>query len=136
MAELKTKETQTSVDDFLKKIVDESVRDDCSTISKLMQKITGAEPRMWGPSIVGFGRYHYKYDSGHEGDMCLVGYSPRKPNLALYLTPDPKLLAKLGKHKAAKACIYVRRLKDIDLAVLEELIVHSVSEVKAKYGSM
>ena len=134
MAELKTKETKVSVDQFLQKIEDESVRDDCYVISKLMERLTGAGPKMWGPSIVGFGRYHYKYDSGHEGDMCITGFSPRKPNITLYVTPVPEMMEKLGKHKSSKACIYVKRLSDIDLKVLEKLIKSSVNEVKAKYG--
>src|ERR1700704_4017459 len=85
MAEIKTKQTEVSVEDFLSKVADEQVRKDCKVIIKLMRKATGSPPKMWGPSIVGFGKYHYKYDSGHEGDTCLTGFSPRKPAITLYV---------------------------------------------------
>ncbi|HEY9044788.1 MAG TPA: DUF1801 domain-containing protein [Ohtaekwangia sp.] len=137
MAEQKTKPTEQSVEDFLDAITNEQVRDDCYALAKMMKKVTGAKPKMWGPSIVGFGKYHYKYESGHEGDSCLTGFSPRKQNITVYAMPafadHPKLLEKLGKHKATKGCIYIKKLSDIDLSVLESLISHSVDTLKKKY---
>jgi hypothetical protein len=137
MAEQKTKPTEQSVGNFLDKISDEQVRDDCAALVKLMKEITGSAPKMWGPSIIGFGRYHYKYDSGHEGYACLTGFSPRKQNITLYVMPGftehPELLKKLGKHKAGKGCLYVKKLEDIDIDVLERLIKYSVDSLKKKY---
>jgi hypothetical protein len=137
MADLKTKPTEITVDSFLDNIVDEKARGDCYAIIKLMENVTGEKPKMWGPGIVGFGKYHYKYDSGHEGDICLTGFSPRKGNLSLYVLAgfegQAALLAKLGKHKAGKACLYVKKLDDIDLDVLKSLIRGSVSFLKKKY---
>ncbi len=100
-----------------------------------MTKVTGEKPKMWGPTIVGFGTYHYKYASGHEGDMCIAGFAPRKPNLTIYLMPGlnyDALMSKLGKHRMGKACLYIRRLEDVDMAVLEKLIAESVKFVRAK----
>lgn len=137
MAEQKTKPTEQSVESFLNKVVDESVRDDCFAIMKLMKRITGSAPKMWGPGIVGFGKYHYKYDSGHEGDACLTGFSPRKQNITLYVMPGftqrAGLLKKLGKHKAGKGCLYIRKLEDVSEGVLESLILKSVDFLKEKY---
>ena len=129
-AEQKIRPTKVSVDAFLENIADEGRRKDCNALVKLMKRVTGAKPVMWGPSIVGFGSYHYKYDSGHEGDSCVVGFSPRKTDLTLYLSSElpgrEALLKKLGKHKSGRACVYVKRLADVDLDVLEELIRRSV----------
>src|SRR5512145_1835290 len=126
MAELKTKLNTRSVDRFLKSIPDEQKRRDCFALVKLMQQVTKAEPRMWGSSIIGFGSYHYAYASGHEGDMCLVGFSPRKQNLTLYIMSGfeqrDELLKKLGKHKTGKACLYINRLEDVHLPTLKKLI--------------
>jgi hypothetical protein len=137
MAEQKTKPTEQSVEAFISKIPGEQVRDDCNTLIRLMKKITGEEPKMWGPSIVGFGRYHYKYDSGHEGYSCLTGFSPRKPAITLYAMPgfegDKSLVNDLGKYKAGKGCLYVKRLSDINLGALEKLIAISVHRLKATY---
>jgi hypothetical protein len=137
MADQKTKPTELSVEGFLDKIPDEGVRDDCYELVKIMKKITGSSPKMWGTSIVGFGNYHYKYESGHEGDACLTGFSPRKQNLTLYVMPGftehPDLLAKLGKHKAGKGCLYVKRLADVNTSELEGLIKHSVEYLRKKY---
>jgi len=137
MPELKTKETKSSVPRFIDGIADEQKRLDSAVIVKLMQEVTKSEPRMWGSSIVGFGSYHYKYESGHEGDMCLVGFSPRKQNLTLYVMPGSEqhteLLKKLGKFKAGKACIYIKRLDDIDLAILKKLIQQSVEHLIERY---
>jgi hypothetical protein len=133
MAELKTKATSVSVDAFIDKIPNEGVRDDCQALIKMMKKITGSPPVMWGPSIIGFGRYHYKYDSGHEGDMCIAGFSPRKGNLTIYAYTNADQLKKLGKHKASKGCIYVKKLEDIDMKVLEKIVDTNVKEVRKKY---
>jgi hypothetical protein len=134
MAELKTKKTEQSATEFLDSVPDEAVRDDCFALVKLMTKATGEKPRMWGPSIVGFGQYHYKYDSGHEGDMCLAGFSPRKQNITLYITPGTDAtMEKLGKHKAGKGCIYIKRLHDVDTKVLTSLIEQSVKSIKKQY---
>lgn len=138
MAEAKTKPTELSVEDFLDKIADERLRQDCVAVTKLMKKVTGAKPKMWGPGIVGFGQYHYRYESGHEGDMCLTGFAPRKPNiLTLYILAgfpeQAALLEKLGKHKAGKGCLYLKKLEDVDQVVLEKLIAGSVDWLKKKY---
>ena len=137
MAEQKTKPTKQSVSNFLDTIENEQVRDDCYALVKLMKKITGAEPKMWGPSIIGFGKYHYKYDSGHEGDSCLTGFSPRKQNISLYvmlgIMDNEDLLKELGKHKAAKGCLYIKKLDDVNMGVLEKLIKRSVDTLRKKY---
>src|ERR1043165_7091997 len=119
MAEQKTKPTDESVEDFLNRISDAERREDCFAVAKMMEEITGEKPKMWGPSIVGFGTYHYKYASGHEGDWPVAAFSPRKNDLTLYimmgLERDPELMAKLGKHKTGKACLYIKRLADVHL---------------------
>jgi hypothetical protein len=138
MAEPKTRPTDASVERFLNAVADERKREDCRTIARLMTKVTGAKPTMWGPSIVGFGSYHYRYKSGREGDWLLTGFSPRKQALTLYImsgfTRYDGLLAKLGKHKTGKSCLYIRRLDDVDLDVLETLIRESVAHLKKNYG--
>jgi hypothetical protein len=129
MAELKTQKGDGDVDAFIAAIEDERKREDSRVLVSLMQKVTQEEPAMWGPSIVGFGDLHYKYESGREGDWFRVGFSPRKQNLTLYITDyikaDDPLLAKLGKFTTGKACIYVKRLDDIDTGVLENLVKRS-----------
>jgi hypothetical protein len=139
MAEQKTKPTEQSVEAFLNQVSDEETREDCFAIIKLMTKVTGQPPKMWGPSIVGFGKYHYKYESGHEGEICLVGFSPRKQSLSLYVLAGfpgrDDLLKKLGKHKAGKGCLYIKKLEDIDLGVLENLIIKTIDYLKKKYSS-
>jgi len=134
MAELKTKPTKESVSRFLRAIPDETIRKDCQQLSKIMKEATGAQPRMWGPSIVGFGTYHYVYASGREGDWFLTGYSPRKQNLTLYIMSGfegyEDLLGRLGKHKTSKSCLYVRSLEDLDLTVLKRIIRASVHHLK------
>src|SRR5690606_27299053 len=112
--------------------------DDSIVIMKMMKKITKEEPKMWGPSIVGFGKYHYKYASGHEGDMCITGFSPRKNALTIYILPgflkyDP-LMKKLGKYKTGVSCLYIKKLEDINQKVLSELITESVKYMKKKYS--
>ncbi len=138
MSEPKTRPTDASVDDYLDEIEDETRRQDCRTLVRIMKKVTGAKPRMWGPSIVGFGTYHYKYASGREGDWPLTGFSSRKRELTLYImagyTRDEELMAKLGKHKTGKSCLYVKRLADVDLKVLERLVTASVEHLKKTYG--
>lgn len=138
MAENKTKATDASVQDYLAAIEDETRRSDCATLVRLMSRITKQPPRMWGSSIVGFGSYHYKYDSGREGDAGLTGFSSRKGDISVYLVASgaeqEQLLAKLGKHKMGKACLYIRRLSDVDTKVLVRLVAGSVAEVRRRYG--
>ena len=133
MAELKTKPTTASVSDFLAS-VDPNRREDCLTIAKIMTKATGAKPRMWGPSIVGFGDHHYRYESGRELDWFVTGFSPRKNDLTLYIMPGferyAELMAALGKHKTGKSCLYIKRLADVDLTVLETLVESSVKHMR------
>ena len=130
MAELKTKLNDASVGDFLNAIKDEQVRQDCWTITEIMQKATNAEPKMWGSSIVGFGTSHYKSASGREGDWMQVAFSPRKQNISLYISSGfegrDELLAQLGKHSCGKGCVYVKRLSDLHLSTLKKLIKASV----------
>ena len=139
MAEMKTQRTNQSVKSFLDAIADEERRRDCRTVLGIMQKATGAEPKMWGGSIVGFGNYHYKYASGREGDWFLTGFSPRKENLTLYIMGGleryPALLGRLGKFKTAKSCLYIKRIADIDLEVLTELVGQSVRRVAQSYSA-
>jgi Domain of unknown function (DU1801) len=136
MAELKTKETKASVVAFIKKITNEQRRKDCETVLKLMQRATGEEPKLWGSSIVGFGRFHYRYASGREGEWPIIGFSPRKTDLTLYIMPNldkfESLLAKLGKYKTGKSCLYIKKLDDVAVPVLEKLITKSVAKMAAK----
>jgi hypothetical protein len=138
MAENKTKATKSSVAGYIAAIQEEERQEDCRQLVKLMTSVTGQPATMWGASIVGFGSYHYKYESGHEGDMCLAGFSSRKPNISIYVLAESaaqkKLLARLGKHKVSKACLYVRRMSDIDDKVLRELIAGSIAEVRKRFG--
>jgi hypothetical protein len=131
-AELKTKKTEASVDDFLEAVEDETVRDDCRKIIGLMSGATNAEPKMWGPNIIGFGQRHLKYESGRELDWMKIGFSPRKANLTLYLNLgsgwNEDLLSNLGKHKTGKGCLYIKRLSDVDENVLQKLIEQSVQK--------
>ena len=134
MPENKTKIMEASVESYLAAISDEARRQDCEALTKLMTKATKQPSKMWGTSIVGFGSYHYKYESGREGDSCLTGFSSRKSDITLYLVADfpgqDELLAKLGNHKRGKGCLYIRTLSDVDPKVLEQLIVGSVAERK------
>jgi hypothetical protein len=137
VAEAKTKPTRQSVDSFIKKISDAQTREDCFTIAKLMKNATRSEPAMWGNSIVGFGTQHYKYASGREGDWLLIGFSPRKQNLTLYIglsgfDSHAELLKKLGKHSVGKGCLYIKRLSDVDLPTLKKLIRESVRQKKQR----
>lgn len=127
--ENKTKETNASVIDFLNAVPNERRRTDSLAILQLMKDVTGEEPKMWGDSIVGFGRYHYKYESGREGDMPLIGFSPRKQSLTLYILMGfdgfDDLRDRLGKHKVSKACLYINKLADVDEDVLREMVQRS-----------
>lgn len=138
MAENKTKQTEASVDEYIAAIEDETRRSDCKTLIKMMSGITKQPPKMWGSSIVGFGSYHYKYESGREGDMCLTGFSSRKGDISVYLVASganqEQLLSRLGKHRMGKACLYIRRLDLIDDKVLRQLIEESKAEVLRRYG--
>ena len=135
MAELKTKQTDASVKDFLNQITDKERREDCFAVAKIMEEITGEKPKMWGPSIVGFGSYHYKYASGREGDWPVTGFSPRKKDLTLYImmgfAKHGELMEKLGKHSAAKSCLYIKRLSDIHIPTLKKLIKLSIKDHQA-----
>jgi len=136
MAENKTTPNNQDVEQFLNRVDDERKRKDSFTILELMKQVTGREPGMWGSSIVGFGSYHYTYESGREGDMPLAGFSPRKQNLTLYnmggFERYDDLLKKLGKHTTGKGCLYIKRLDDVDLPTLKSLIEESVKHVKQK----
>ena len=124
MAEIKTKPTDVSVGAFLDAVANPGRRADGKAVRAMMERVTGEPATMWGPSIIGFGHYHYRYASGHEGDMCRLGFSPRSANLVLYVGGFPdygSLLAKLGKHRSSKACLYLNKLADVDLGVLEEI---------------
>ncbi len=140
MAEAKTKPTRVTLTSYLATIDDAERRKDCKTLAAIMSRVTGCRPVIWGPSIVGFDSYHYKYPSGHEGDSCVVGFSSRKGDISVYLMgvlQDPgakPLLARLGKHKAGKGCLYVRRLSEIDVAVLEQLVTRAVAYIRSTYG--
>lgn len=137
MATLKTHATSASVRGYLDAIGDPARRQDCEALAALMQRVTQAEPVLWGPSIVGFGSYHYRYDSGHEGDACLVGFSARKQEIAVYLAAAfasrEALLKALGKHKTGKACLYLKRLSDLHLPTLEQLVRDSVAELRRQH---
>jgi len=137
MADLKTRPTDQPVSEFLDLIDNADRRADCDTISHMMEKATGAKPVMWGDSIVGFGKYHYKYASGREADWPLVGFSPRKQNLTLYITAGfsqyQELLEQLGKCKTSVGCLYIKRLSDVNLDVLEELVTKSVGAMRQQY---
>jgi hypothetical protein len=132
MPETKTKPTEVTAESFIEGVDHPDKRADGKVLDALFRKVTGLEPRMWGPTIVGYGQYHYRYDSGHEGDICRVGFSPRKAKHSLYLlgcggedAEMEALLARLGKHSRGKGCLYVNKLADIDLGVLEEMVALS-----------
>ncbi len=134
MAENKTKPTGVSPTKFINELEDLQQRKDCKQLVKMMKAATGEKAVMWGPSIVGFGSCHYKYASGREGDIMLVGFAPRKNQLSLYLSCDIQrsadLLAQLGKHKTGKGCLYIKKLEDVDLDVLAALIERGIEEAE------
>jgi len=137
MAELKTKQTDESVTKFVNTIADETKRKDCFEIIELMKQVTGMQPKMWGTAIIGFGSYHYKYESGHEGAMCLIGFSPRKQNIAIYgmggEERNQDLLKALGKHKTGKGCLYINKLSDVNADVLKNIFKASFEYMKLKH---
>ena len=138
MAENKTKATKASVKQFLDSVTDEKKREDAKVILKLMKEITKQPPKMWGPSIVGFGEYHYKYESGREGDFLITGFSPRKAALTIYIVAGFKkyddLMKKLGKYKTGVSCLYIKKLEDIDMKILKQLIEQSYKYMVKKYN--
>jgi hypothetical protein len=137
MAETKTKPTDASIDEYLASRASPEQLTDCKAIMAMCQRVTKQQPKMWGPSIVGYGSYTYMYESGHSGQACLAGFAIRGKELVVYLSADNpgqvELLAKLGKHKIGKSCLYFKRLADLDANVLEALIAESVAEVKRRY---
>ena len=138
MSDLKTKPHDGSVEAFLNSVENGKRREDSLAMLEIMKEITSEEPKMWGPSIVGFGAYHYQYKSGREGDWMLTGFSPRKQSLTLYIMSGfshyDELLQKLGKHKTGKSCLYINKLEDVDLDVLKEMIRESVKMMREKYS--
>jgi hypothetical protein len=136
MSESKTRPTKVKVEDFLNAVEHPTRKADGFELLRIMKDITKKKPVMWGPSIVGFGSYHYKYESGREGDMPIVGFSPRKTSLSLYIMPGfeqyEEILGRLGKHKIGKSCLYISKLTDVDISVLKELIEKSVKHMETK----
>ena len=140
MAELKTRPNNQNVDDFLQTVSDPAKREDCQSVLDIMKQITQQEPKMWGDSMVGFGNYHYQYTSGREGNWFLTGFSPRKQSLTIYIMSgfdqfDP-LMSQLGKYKNSKSCLYVKKLDDIDLGILKELIAESIKLLSKRYPNL
>lgn len=137
MAETKTKPTAVTADSFIDAVDNPVRRHDAKVVREMMERLTGAPATMWGPSIVGFDSYHYKYDSGHEGTSCRLGFSPRKAELVLYvLTGEPDQaaqLARLGKHRTGKSCLYITKLADVDMAVLEEITAGALAHMDKRY---
>jgi hypothetical protein len=138
MPENKTKETEASVRDFIDQVESVQKRHDSYVLIEILKEISGFEPKMWGPSIIGFGSYHYKYQSGHEGEAPLVGFSPRKSAISLYFSCDingdhPELLAMLGKFKTGKGCLYVNKLSDVNIEILKKLANDSIKITLDKY---
>ena len=137
MAKNKTTQTESSVADFISTVEDETKRNDSFRLVELMTSLTGYPAKMWGPGIIGFGTHHYKYASGREGDVPMAGFSPRKPAIVLYFATNPakeEFLKKLGKYKTGKGCIYIKKLADIDMDVLKEMIIASIEHLKAGKG--
>ena len=139
MAENKTKPTSASVDDFIAAIENPRRRAEALVSLAIYKEVTGLQPVMWGPSIIGFGTCHYKYDSGREGDMPVAGFSPRKPATVIYIATGARgseaLFAKLGTHTIGKSCLYIKKLADVDQAVLKTLVVKSIAEIRSRYPS-
>jgi uncharacterized protein DUF1801 len=139
MAELKTKATDASVEDYIASRANEEQRVDCKALMSILKRVTKQRPKMWGPSIVGYGSYRYTYESGRTGEMALAGFAIRGRELVVYVMPEGKeeqaLLSRLGKHKMGKSCLYFKRLADLDKRVLEQLVTHSVVKLKRRYGA-
>ena len=137
MAELKTQPTRASVSEFINGIEDSGKRADCRKIAKMMREATGKRAKMWGPSIVGYDSYHYKYASGREGDFMITGFSPRAQNITVYIMPGfskfESMMKRLGKHKTGKSCLYIKKLEDVDEDVLRKLIAESVKHMRKMY---
>jgi uncharacterized protein DUF1801 len=137
VAENRTKRTEASAEEYFATIDDLTRRQDCEALARLMTKATKCAPKMWGSSIVGFGTYHYKYESGREGDSCLVGFSSRKGDISVYglhaAVDAEQLLARLGKHKAGKGCVYIKRLADVDVKLLEKLVASAAAEKRRQH---
>lgn len=137
MAELKTKENDQDVNAYIDSVEDPVKREDCKTTLAIMEEITGKKAKMWGDSIIGFGRYHYKYKSGREGDWLVTGFAPRKQNFTIYIMPGfsslQKKLGKLGKHKTSVSCLYIKKLEVVDLDILKTIIQKSVKEMNKLY---
>ena len=137
MTKNKTTETNQNVTIFINKVADEVKRRDCFRLLEIFKTHTGFKPKMWGPSIIGFGKYHYKYESGHEGDAPLAAFSPRATSMVIYLSgrfgKRDELLKKFGKHKAGKACIYIKKLDDVNPEILGQMISNSVKEIRKRY---
>jgi Domain of unknown function (DU1801) len=133
----KTNVTPADPGAFIDSVSDQAQRDDARSIDAIMARLSGESATMWGPSIIGYGSYHYRYDSGREGDMCRIGFSPRKGQTVIYLVDGyagkEAQLARLGKHKLGKSCLYIKRLSEVDEAVLEEMIVDSLAYMAEKY---
>lgn len=138
-SDLKTQPTAASVDAFINKVPNETRRRDAKAVLAMMQRVTGEKPKMWGPSIVGFGEHHYKYESGREGDMCMIGFSPRSSATVLYVMPgfeeQQPLLARLGKHKTGGSCLYVTKLEDVDAKVLEAIAAKAWAHMRKKHNA-
>lgn len=136
----KTKETDNSVIEFIENVENPKKREDAYKLIDIFTETTGYEAKMWGPSIIGFGSYHYKYETGHEGDAPFVGFSPRKAKISLYFAPGEKmreeLLKEFGKHTTGKGCVYINKVADIDIAILKELIIQSVEFLQKKYPNL
>lgn len=138
MAELKTKATDASIDDYIASRANEEQKADCKSLMAMLKRVTKEKPQMWGPSIVGYGLYRYTYESGRTGEMCRTGFAIRGKELVVYLVGadggQEELLRQLGKHRMGKSCLYIKRLVDIDMKVLEQLVVGSLAQLKARYG--
>lgn len=137
MAQNKTQATAVFVPDFIRQVEPERRREDALDLDRLFQKVTGWKPRMWGPTIIGYGEYHYRYESGREGDFLATGFSPRKANLVLYIMPGyadlDDMLARLGKHKIGKSCLYINKLADVDIGVVEEIIRFGIEDLATRW---
>lgn len=140
-AENKTKPSEIDPKAFIAKVEPAKKQADAEVLLDFFSRVTGLKPKMWGPSIIGYGRYHYKYESGREGDFMLTGFSPRKQNLTLYIMPGYRFgemqdkLARLGKHKLGKSCLYINKLADVDMDVLEEIVIEGVDYMRGKYDT-
>jgi hypothetical protein len=139
MSEMKTKVNRASVEGFLDRVENAKRRADAFAILKMMKSATRTQPKMWGPSIVGFGQYHYKYDSGREGDICMIGFSPRSQALTMYIDAGfpayEALMEKLGKYTKGHSCVYIKKLEDVDMDVLKQLVTESYRSMKKKHKS-